>query len=108
MEGRDMTCFCIRSRAQVSSISWHGLGLLQFAVVALVLNGCSRPAQAPPAATQAPSDASEKATTKPLLSDALPAAVTAVAESAEALFDAARLSQWKAATSQLQALSDAA
>src|SRR5216684_1141385 len=92
------------------SISWRHLGCLalQFAVVPLVVGGCSRPAQTPPVVTQAPSAASENAAAKPLVADAPPAALTLVGESAEGLFDAARASQWPTATTRLQALNEAA
>jgi hypothetical protein len=110
MEDRNMAPFFSGFRGQGGSLSWRDLGILalQFALVALVVNGCSRPAETPPSVTQAPAAASERATTKPVVADTPPAALTAVGESAEALFDAARASQWPAATTQLQALKEAA
>jgi hypothetical protein len=103
-----MAPFFITSRAPVTGTAWRSLGflVLQLAVVPLVLNGCSRPAQAPPA-TQAPAATNATAPVTPP-ADAPPAALVSVGESAEGLFDAARASQWKTATEQLQALNDAA
>jgi hypothetical protein len=110
MEDRDMAFFSIGFWAQGSSISWRAGGILalQVALLALVVNGCSRPARTPASVTQAPAAASEKATTKPVVAGTPPAALTAVGESAEALFDAALASQWPAAATQLQALNEAA
>jgi hypothetical protein len=104
-----MAPFLIRFRALVGCISWRYWGFLalQFAVVPLVMNGCSRPAQTPPVVTQAPIVTRANAT-EPLLADAPPSALTLVGESAEGLFDAARTSQWPTATTQVQALNEAA
>jgi len=70
-------------------------------------NGCSRPTQTSPGATQA-SAATAANATRPLLTDAPPAALVSIGESAEGLFDAAHASQWQTAADQLQALNEAA
>src|ERR1700730_14008868 len=77
------------------------------------LSACSRPAQTPPAVTQAPAGTSANVThppgpPAPPPADAPPAALVSIGESAEGLFDAADTSQWQTATEQLQALNEAA
>jgi hypothetical protein len=77
------------------------------------LSACSRPAQTPPAVTQAPAGTSANVTRPPgppapPPADAPPAALVSIGESAEGLFDAANTSQWQTATEQLQALNEAA
>jgi hypothetical protein len=92
-----------------TGMSWRSFAYLaaQLAVVPIVLNCCSRPAQTPPAVTQAPAATSATATAAPV-AYAPPAALVTIGESAEGLFDAARSSQWQTATAQLQTLNEAA